>query len=55
VDEVMKNVKNLPQELVDEYYNMVRENVKKRVQSDEDYKEFRKNGATPFEYLDKLL
>jgi hypothetical protein len=54
VDEVMSNVHNLPETLVQAYYNMVRDDIKTRIQSDEDYQEKKNEPKKPYEYLDKI-
>ena len=54
VDEVMSTIESLPEPLVQAYYDMMREDVHLRLSKDEDYKEKRGDGRSPYEFLDKL-
>lgn len=55
VDEVMGKVEKMPESLVQSYYEMVREDLKNRVQSDPDYRDKKRpDGSTPYGYLDRL-
>ena len=54
VDEVMKDIQELPPELVESYYDMVRESMKKRLKNDGDWIDIKKNGKGNYEHLDKL-
>ena len=44
VDEVFKTIVDMPPELVDSYYEMVKDNVKLRVSKDQDYQDQKKAG-----------
>lgn len=53
VDEVMGTIDKLPDSLVSSYYEMIREDLKNRIQNDPDYRDKkRQNGSTPYNYLD---
>lgn len=55
VDEVMGTIEKLPDSLVSSYYEMIREDLKNRIQNDPDYRDKkRQNGSTPYNYLDQL-
>lgn len=49
VDEVFKEVEKIPDELVESYVELLKENVKERLDIDEDYKDAKNNSK--YEYL----
>lgn len=46
VDEVMGNISTLPESLVGAYYEMLREDVKERIEKDPDYQEKKKQNSS---------
>lgn len=56
VDEVFKDLDKLPEELVNSYIDMSKQEVKDRLAKDEDYQEIKKSDHTTlnYEYLDKF-
>jgi hypothetical protein len=54
VDEVLSNVEGLPESLVQSYYDMMKEDLKDRINNDPDYRDKKQSGSSQFEYLDRL-
>ena len=50
----MGNVDSLPEELVQSYYDMLKEDIKERLKEDEDYQEKKHDGNSPYPDLDRL-
>lgn len=44
MDDEIKKIKDVPQEMIDAYFQMAKGNVKKRIEGDKDYLENRKKG-----------
>lgn len=42
---MFKNVQELPTELIEAYYEMVKENIKIRLKNDEDYQKAKESGS----------
>lgn len=54
VDDVFKEVSEMPSELVESYYEMLKENIKQRLHKDPDFKDIKKNRPGQYDHLDKF-
>ena len=54
VDEVFKDITDLPQSLVDSYLKMCRENFKEILENNDDYQDIKTKGGKQYPHLDKL-
>ena len=55
VDEVLGTIDQLPDSLVESYYDMIKDDIKTRIKNDPDYRDKKRgDSSTPFSFLDKL-
>eukprot|EP00347_Sterkiella_histriomuscorum_P022410 403338593 len=54
VDEVLSDVKEMPETLVQSYFNMLKQDIKERLADDEDYQDLKIRGDSHIQELNKL-
>lgn len=55
VDEAMGKIEQMPESLVESYFEMIKDDLKTRLKNDNDYREKKRaDGTTAFTFLDKL-